>query len=221
MRCIMRSGNVIDIDDIKFRTGDILLFRWNYTIGDVDKNLKFTPNRRLGMMDAFVGLGTYAQNMRYVHIGIVVIHNDRPYLLELNVLPMYCNYDGAVLVNKPTLTGLDGIRQYYGLVVHLPYTGDELPQYVIDRTLREKNNYMHARHSSAALARNILQYSYGDTTDTTTINCLQYIIIVLEKFNINHMPLNTLPNDIYLNLAHDKNYGSPNIIRNRYVDTHY
>lgn len=236
-RIINNCREFRDINDMRFNTGDILLYRWNYTLGDFDANSSFFFGKEINPTNIFISLiDSYIYDMPFIHIGVIVIHNNKPCVLELNVSDVYCEYEKKTHVYNPALVSLDHIYDYYGIVGHFPYRGTPVQKRKIDSILSEKNKYIHARHSVGTMAANIRYYITNgdlhcddinvgsDSECPRYINCLQYIVIVLKKMGIfdgDKNYLTTTTRNIYDECIGENKYGEFTIIRNNYLLDHY
>lgn len=217
----------VDLSNIKFRNGDILLFRYNFTAGNIDANQTFTFNKSQTSADVVItAVDTYIYSVPFNHIGIIVIINNVTYILELSVTDLHCAYENKVLRYKPTIIPFNNIKNTYGVVGMIPYIGDDISEKVINNVLLEKKSYTHARHSAYVMLENLLKYvGTNDYTDDPPefINCGQYIFIVLKKMNIfsKHQSginiLTVTPEDIFKECMINSKYGDFVIIKNDYV----
>lgn len=236
MKSIIQSGTHIELNNIPFRTGDMIFFRWNHSIGEFDKNNTFITNKGVDTVDTLVSLiDCYIKDITFIHPGIIVIYNNIPYILELKVTPVYCNYSKKMISHNPSLTCLSSILDYNGVAVHFPYKGDTIPNSTINEILSKKGNYLHARHDDADPLGNIKSYiDYSaltcddiDLTGLTMcpkyINCYQYIIIVLKKCKIldSNIILNMYPKDFLNAISNTKIYGPFQVIINKYLLQYY
>lgn len=238
MKSIVHSSPHIKLNHIPFRTGDMIFFRWNHSMGEIDKNYKFTQNKDVDVIDIMVSLiDCYIKDLKFIHPGMVVIYNNIPYILELKVTPVYCNYSKKMISHNPSLTCLSSILDYYGIVGYFPYTGVDIPKSTIREILSEKHKYLHARHDDADLLGNFKSYIDDtnlncndiDLTGLTEcpkyVNCYQYIIIILKRCkifdNTKKLYLNIYPKDFLNKLLGTKKYGSFQVIINKYLLQYY
>lgn len=238
MTNIIQSNPHAELTDIPFRTGDLIFFRWNYTIGELDNNYTFTQTTHVDNMNTIVAMSdSYIKHIRFIHPGMIVVYDDIPYILELTARPVYCNYEKKVVSFKPSLTSLTTILEYYGIAGHLPYKGPPISKNTIHSILSEKHKYTHVKYTGS-MANNIISYVNSPNLDCDDIdltgltqcpeyiNCYQYIIIVLKKCKIltdvaNKTFLNIMPNDLLDKILNTKKYTGFNIIINNYLSRYY
>lgn len=227
-RRIIRNHTIKSASQIKFHTGDLLFFRWNYTIGSIDKNNDFILSEHINVANTTINLvDSYLYNIPFIHVGMVVYYAGSPYILELNVSDMYCEYEKKVLRYRPTLISLNTINNYYGISGVLPYVGPSIDVTTTLQIIKEKNQYIHARQSTLTMAGNLSNYVFNSKTsheNPAYINCGQYIYILLKKMNIITDPKNIMsvtPHDIYTECSKGLKYGDFIVLKNNYFSSMY
>lgn len=216
-----------DIKNTRFKTGDVLMYRWNYTVGTL-VNDKFKRSDHISVANTTINLvDTYIYDIPFIHVGVIVYHLGKPYILELNVTDLCCEYEKRILKYKPTLTSLDSIKSYYGIVGMFPYIGADIKDQATSQIISEKKDYTHARHATATLLENMSRYVFPsvleEQKDSYYVNCVQYALIVLEKMNIfvkdQYDTKSITPKNIYDECMLNSKYSDFVIIKNDYVES--
>lgn len=143
------SSKQIDLKDIKFKTGDIIFF----------KNLASNHTRYSGT--------------KYNHVGIIVVMDNEPYLLDLQpvglclvpILDHFSVNNGDVLYYKPLLYDLTKDQK------------NQLKQIITD----DINNIKFAENDKLAI---IYGYMYKNFNDFDEMLCSHYIIKILNQLNV-------------------------------------
>lgn len=117
--------HAIDPKLIKFRTGDIVLFR------DCDnfiqmRNSGISINPQFLILSLRHGATFYSCLKQYTHSGIILKINNVVYVYQIHRKRCFCHYQNKYVVNKPALHLLDTVlKKYNGLIYHVPYVGQE------------------------------------------------------------------------------------------------
>lgn len=113
-----------NIRDTKYRTGDVIFFRKDYSHmfkGDNGVNYDLSYTKRLVYTFEFLH-----QNCYYSHCAIVIIINGITYLTHLTEDPYYDNVKNIHVLGAPSLIKLTDIENYKGFVYHYKYNGPEI-----------------------------------------------------------------------------------------------
>lgn len=105
-----------------YRTGDIIMFSYQcpgyyYGNNGINTDLTFIKNTVLSI------LKNYYDN--YTHCGII-IKIDKPYVLHMISEPNFDNYNKKYVLGSLSLSSLDEIQNYRGIVHKYNYVGREL-----------------------------------------------------------------------------------------------
>lgn len=223
------------IDSIRFRTGDIILYRWNYSLLTINKNgVRINDMPTLSnTMNNFLVSCVYGNT--FFHVGVVVVWNDVPYILELTETDTYCNYDNGIAHYVPSLSSMDDMLTYRGIICHFPYIGREIDNSEIHNILKTKNEYLHAWHPDYGLIKNWRYYFYDDMPELETcgplnkklsktncpryVNCVQYICSVLYKMGIRDIDkcMRITPNTLFDFCLESNLYTSCSLIETPYL----
>lgn len=227
---------LISLNDIEFRTGDILLYRWNYSIMTIPKSKPIYINDQslyTILVDNF--LVTYVYGTVFLHGGVIVRYNNKPYILEISEEHIYCNYDKKMSNYSPSLTSLDELNKYTGAICRIPYIGPEIENDVISSMLQEKNQYSFAWHPDYGIIKSFSYYLYDNMPDYNTcgpiiesitnhdcpyfVNCLQFICAMLQYMKISDKRycMQTTPTTLYNFCEESNKYGPPHLIKTPYL----
>lgn len=192
-------------DETQFNTGDILFFK-------KDEPAIYRKNGKI-LVQPFLFENLYQSIMYYIqgvytHCGVVVVHNDIPYIVQISGDILYDGYKQKYNIDGPCLSKLDDIFSYQGVVYHHRYLGS--PQTVdtdfIDNIYGE--NYKINRDVLSIIPSNILKLSQHGND----LMCVDLANIILYKLGIvdNYKTDNNL-SDIR-KLVKDNNYTQTPVI---------
>lgn len=227
--------NIKQIKDIEFRTGDLLLYKWNYSLLTIPKNKKIYINKHsIANALYYNALVTYISDT-FFHGGVVVIYNNKPYILELTEEDTFCNFDNKIAHYVPSLTSLDDMLKYKGAIYRCPYIGPEIDELVINDILQTKNQYIHAWHPDYGMINNIKYYLKDNMPNYDTcgpenkklsaancpyyVNCVQFVCAMLDKMKIyaDKHCMKTTPSKLIDYCSMSDKYGDGHIIETPYI----
>lgn len=211
----VKKYDIKNIDKIKWRTGDLICFKWDYNLMNIDKKNNIHLNYRYTfdiMSNIFM---CYLFNARFVHYGVVVIYDDTPYVLEMSLDEKYCNYVKEKIHFKPTLSSLDEINIYNGPIVRVPYVGKKVSDKKIEKLLCENHKYSHGFKNLNSIIHNFK--SYVKSSKINEFNCVQYTCYILNSFG-NNLDINIYPNELFDKIEKSKLYSNPHLIYNEYLE---
>lgn len=178
---------------------------------------------------------SYVYSNTFFHVGIVVKYLGVPYILELSEENIYCNFDKKIANHLPSLSSMDDIMSYKGVICRFPYIGPPVSNDIVVDILSSKNQYVHAWHPSYGLMRNFDSYIYsrpgefgtcGPPIDHITvsscpkyINCIQFVCIMLNKMNIRKKNIcyKFMPDDLFEFCSNSDLYTNCSIIETPYI----
>lgn len=206
------------INNINFRTGDLLLCRWNdYNVLKPNNNkLQFIPSNLFipNPFKIFSSLCGY-----YSHISIIIIINDIPYIYDItlhdtsnnNSKLKYDMWTKKYVINKPTLLNIDYIKQYHGDIYHVQYIGNKIYKSVIKNILNKYRKHTF-NISNSIIGKLSLGLYQGD--NTRKVSCSSLISNVLYDMGINFTSTkNPTVQDVYNNCINKKTHlNEPNLI---------
>lgn len=139
---------IINLNDIKFRTGDLILCRWmeNNIVNQDHATGEKTVRYENLIMPELEKLFSSLLLSYYTHIGIVMVINDIPYIYELtnNITstkyPTYDEWTKRHINKTPALYNIKYIKKYPGHIYHTSYTGPTIPENRVIKTLNKLAN---------------------------------------------------------------------------------
>jgi len=180
------------LNNIKFRTGDLLLCRYNkYNIlqqNTYDNNLQFFWNNLLipNKTKIFSSICGY-----YSHISIIIVINDIPYIYDITLHEYstklkYDMWTKKYVINKPALLNIDYIKSYPGDIYHVPYIGsDTVPNSVIENILNKYRKYEFNIFDSILSKISLGLYQCDSNKK---VSCVSFITNVLYDMGIIDIP---------------------------------
>lgn len=224
------------ISDIEFRTGDILLYRWNYSVLTIPKERpSYFNDQSLYTILVENSLVTYVYGTVFLHGGIVVIYNGKPYILEISEEHIYCNFDKKMSNYSPSLSSLDELTKYTGAICRIPYIGPKIKDNVVLQMLQSKHQYSFAWHPDYGMARSFSYYLYDDMPDYDTcgpiiesitnnkcpyyVNCLQFVcaMMIYMKISDKKYCMKTSPSSLSDFCESSDKYGQSHLIETPYL----
>jgi len=176
------ASKLYNYKSIKYRTGDLLVFKWQ------DSNIfrktyyPFTINayRSIIVQKLF-------DNGKFSHTAVVIVIDNIPYIYEYSEKGSYktkklkCRYKNKYISDKysgPILHPISNISKYFGDIYYIPYIGTTINNCVIFDTLKKYDS---------SLRYNI--YSYPKCTilkkkDDKTTHCSGFSARILNNFGI-------------------------------------
>jgi hypothetical protein len=192
-----RELNILEVEykTIKYRTGDILFFKWQ----DMNMFNKTPMKMKYNMINY---TQTYLNSiphiilckMDFAHSGIVIVINNIPYIYELNVTSAYpfkkvfCKYRNKLIPKnniKPVLHNISDIKCYLGDIYHISYIGPKIKEYIIFNVLEiHKDDILSHVH---LIYNRFFEKKHVQDKQTT---CIGFIVTILEQFGIETHNLN-------------------------------
>ena len=108
-------------DDIKFKTGDIIMFRFDTPVLYRNKDGYNTSTFICKAISTSVQY--WYNGLPYLHTGIIVMIDNKPYVLHLTSDPIFDNFTQQDVVGLPSLSLLKDLNFYHGTLYHYKYNG--------------------------------------------------------------------------------------------------
>jgi hypothetical protein len=207
----------ININDIKFRTGDVITCQFNQTAFNIsnDGNLTFFIIKINEDIKNAVG---YYLTGFYMHAAVVIVLNNVPYILDFTNDIEYCHYEKDFLIAKPVLKSIKYLNRYYGNILYYAYTGLTIPDKNIYKTLNEKTDIKFI-NTDLDLIRKTFKIDLGKY-----MVCVNSVTKSLTDFGIlhnNHDYKNDDPQSLRNFLTLSNLYDSPRFINNKHYSEFY
>lgn len=170
------------VDEIKFNTGDILMYVGEHPIywkGSNGTNFRFRFDKHLTNAIQYYWSG------HYTHAGIVVVLDGKPYVWELTSHPMYDYYTGSYVYSTPSLQPISNINLYEGCVFLHKYQGNvnvdlnKLLDEKYEKNIKLQGNWI------ITLAKNGL--GFGKNPDNNYM-CVDFVEEILTDMGIIKKP---------------------------------
>jgi hypothetical protein len=172
----------VDIQNISFKTGDLLFYKWNdYNIISYNADQK-TRNIQYHMLshsiyNTLVGL---VKGYDYTHIGIIIMVDNEPHVYECTEPYTYTinkiEKHGNIVSDMPSLLPLNYINLYRGHCYHVPYTGTPINNV--------KNFIENYKDTPFKTDHNMFLNMYYNYSIPPTFNCCTIVSHFLNSFNI-------------------------------------
>lgn len=218
-----------DIKDIKFRTGDIIMHKWNANILTYDNINKKTNFNLCNLGDLFFQSGLLMnfspKYYPYIHVSVIVVLDDIPYMYQLSQFIEYeykycrnindCTKD---VLDHPVLLNMDYVEYYRGHVHHFSYIGDEINEEKVKKII-EKNKDV--QKSTISYLNTFLNKEYKNDKKHL---CITFATKIIEEFGIHNFDnyynstQRSVFDDVVLN--GNKYEKQPSIINNTYMNYH-
>ena len=174
-----------DYRKIKYRTGDILLFKWQ----DMNFFNKHSSKLKYGIVDYLKRIPhSIYGGMYWSHVAIVIVIDNIPYLYETIDISSYnykkikCVYTGRILGKKyfgSVLHKLSDIPEFLGDVSHISYIGPEIKKdkifYMLKAHHKAQLNYVKAYLKNCILKNKIKEKS---------LTCSGFVASILKYFGM-------------------------------------
>ena len=180
---------LINKNDIYYRTGDLLFFRWvgnNLVIKDnVSDKLKIKKANMLSL-NRYTLFSSIISGY-YTHIGMIIVINNIPYIYEITQHNSYKNrpkfdqWTRKVVSNKPTLLNISFMESYGGHVYYIPYIGDTIN---INKIINALNKYANFRLDILNSTIQCLSYDKLSINSNHYLSCTSFISNVLNDLGI-------------------------------------
>lgn len=180
-----KPSKLYDYKNVKFRTGDVLLFRWQ------DLNIYRKTYYKFDIKSfTQYNLHTLFGRGKFTHAGIVIVIDNIPYLYEYTTKGVYktkrikCHYKNKYISKDylgPYLHPISDITKYFGDVWHLSYIGPTINEDKIFDTLKK---------SDSSLIYNLSSYPYCvflNGKDEKYTHCSGFVSRILNNFGITNI----------------------------------
>lgn len=171
---------IINLPDIKFKTGDIIMYKYETPVYYKQHN-KIHTSFYLGK-EILNSFSYYFQNgTHYSHAGIIIVINDIPYLWHLTDDPYYDIYTKKVVIGKPSLCAITDIDVYRGVPYIIPYKGPkiEVDNRILD-DIYKKNIYIQGNFITCILTNGLKLMNNKENE----FMCLDFVELVLYYMGI-------------------------------------
>ena len=199
-----------DINDIKYRTGDIIFFRHDCPLYFYGSNgINMDTHIIKNISKTIIG---FSQKY-YSHVGIVIVINNIPYVYHITSNPHVDTVSGKSLIGVPVLVSMSEIQQYKGMLYHHQYIGPEI--------LCDMDDINHINLQNIKLCGNFFNvisktyFKIGKYKDNE-MTCADFINFAMFYFGINKVGYNHPVDLEYIRkfVSKDKNYETKPVIIN-------
>lgn len=212
------SQNCKNINEIKYNTGDILLFHFNVPSTTKNKlgETMIKPN-----FDSIIY--TYPQyyfHGFYTHAGMVIVRDDNPYVLELTTGKSFNLLNNDYTSNEQSLTKIEDLNYYRGYVSHFRLNKSvEIHQDKIDNLLKYmKNNKIYIEGDVINMIKiNGLKMGRHDGRKMSCVDfvCLcMYMLGIIKKYPTFNLGINDMTN-----ILKKYEYEDPIVLKNLHYYT--
>ena len=219
---MIEKKNLFDPNQIKFRTGDLLFFRWNddslISYNEITKETTFNFKH---LSDSICKTMYCMAAGIYTHVGMIVVIDNVPYIYEITnadtySMPKYCHYIGKNVLNTPSLQKLKCIQHYIGHVYHYSYLGKPFNKKKLFKYIKNQKNQTIHQSASKFVKSCIYNKPYMVTCSSLIAGCLNDQNI----FNYSNLYCAT-PGDLYKDCKKSKMYSDTHsLIKNLFSILH-
>ena len=214
-----RKPKIINTNNVNFRTGDIILFKWNgynmFTYDSIKK--KSTTNFHMISHSISNTLQSIVKGHEYTHSAVVVVMNDIPYVYDCTntnsyVREKYCAYTGNFINETPCLLPLKFLNYYDGHCYHFSYVG---PKITFSRVVPFIKKYKNIK-----LYLSFIKMFYNcivNSTEPDYFTCCSFVSHFLNRHGIINIPNIYImtPQMLYNSILQSNNYiSNPILLQN-------
>lgn len=218
-------NNAISPSDIRFRTGDLVLFfNMGYFIQLFPKRKIIFDNLIYCLMRGFI---YYTSGFRhYTHYGFIVIVKNEPYIYHIQRRQLFCSYQRCFRDKQPVLQPLSTVLKNLNAIAwHVPYRGRIIDVSSVQKVMNctaefsFPNNWRFFYQVYFESFRNNTNTIFPDenVNEIICINLIGRIFHILKMFQVKNYN-SFLPNELFniLNDNRDK-YGPLKLLDNPHL----
>ena len=218
--------NIFDPNQIKFRTGDLLFFRWNDDSLISYNNLTKETTFDIKYLSNSIHKTLYRILVGYyTHVGMVVVIRGKPYVYETThantyTLPKFCMYQQKIVLNTPSLQDISCLQLYRGHVYHYKYLGKPFNMKKLNKYINMNVNNPISINFNSLITNVVPGCIYGTPSMTTCSGLISSCLVDQNIFKCDK-PLCSTPGDIYKNCKNSKLYDDDyTVIKNNFSIIH-
>lgn len=172
--------------NVTYRTGDLLLFKCtNTNIIKKSKKLFNIDFSKFFTKDYYENNLLKLYTKKYIHIGIVIVINNHPYIYEISDKSYnkkrYDNYTNKYVYNKPALIDISYLNHYYGDVYKSSYIGPEIETNYLIPIFKKYQNYIISSNDTVI---NCIKKKMDVINNNKSTSCTEFTAKIIKTLNI-------------------------------------